>query len=260
MILVIDDNEDIRVMLEELLSDKYNVVGASNGREGIRYATRYVPDLVVCDVMMPVMDGLECCRNIKEEISTSHIPVLMLTACSMDEQKVAGYESGADGYISKPFNSAVLRSRIENLLENRRRIKNIWGASHDRSEGDLSKPANGSAERRIVSTDVENEFYARFLKLVESRMGDADMNVDQLASEMGLGRSQLYRKIKALTNYSPVELIRNLRLKRARHLLTTTDRSISEIAYEVGFSTPAYFSKCYREAYGETPTELRSRL
>ncbi|MBJ2196509.1 substrate-binding domain-containing protein [Barnesiella sp. CU968] len=260
VILVIDDNEDIRVMLEELLSDKYNVVGASNGREGIRYATRYVPDLVVCDVMMPVMDGLECCRNIKEEISTSHIPVLMLTACSMDEQKVAGYESGADGYISKPFNSAVLRSRIENLLENRRRIKNIWGASHDRSEGDLSKPANGSAERRIVSTDVENEFYARFLKLVESRMGDADMNVDQLASEMGLGRSQLYRKIKALTNYSPVELIRNLRLKRARHLLTTTDRSISEIAYEVGFSTPAYFSKCYREAYGETPTELRSRL
>ncbi len=117
------------------------MVGASNGREGIRYATRYVPDLVVCDVMMPVMDGLECCRNIKEEISTSHIPVLMLTACSMDEQKVAGYESGADGYISKPFNSAVLRSRIENLLENRRRIKNIWGRiAHDRSEGIFLNP------------------------------------------------------------------------------------------------------------------------
>lgn len=260
LVLVVDDNEDIRSMLKELLAGEYNVIAASNGKEGIRLAARYVPDVVICDVMMPVMDGLECCRHIKEEVSTSHVPVLMLTACSMDEQRAAGYESGADGYLSKPFNSAVLRSRIDSLITNRRRIRNLWSKEGSRSEGDLDKPIAVTKENRVAPKDVENEFYSRFLELVEQEMGNPEMNVDQLASEMGLGRSQFYRKIKALTNYSPVELIRNLRLKRARHLLTTTDKSISEIAYEVGFSTPAYFSKCYREAFGETPTDLRSRL
>ncbi len=260
LVLVVDDNEDIRSMLKELLAGEYNVISAADGKEGIRMAARYVPDVVVCDVMMPVMDGLECCRHIKEEVSTSHVPVLMLTACSMDEQRAAGYESGADGYLSKPFNSAVLRSRIESLITNRRRIRNLWSKEGSRSEGDLDKPIAVTKENRVAPKDVENEFYSRFLELVEQEMGNSEMNVDQLASEMGLGRSQFYRKIKALTNYSPVELIRNLRLKRARHLLTTTDKSISEIAYEVGFSTPAYFSKCYREAFGETPTDLRSRL
>lgn len=259
LILVVDDNEDIRSMLKELLSAEYNVAAVTNGKEGVRFAARYVPDIVVCDVMMPVMDGFECCRLIKNEVSTSHIPVLLLTACSMDEQRVEGYQNGADGYLSKPFNIAVLNARIKGMIENRKRIKNLWGGESG-NEGDLAKPVSLPKEQRNVPGDMENEFYSRFLRIVESRMGNVDLNVDELASEMGLGRSQFYRKIKALTNYSPVELIRNLRLKRARHLLSTTDRSISEIAYEVGFSTPAYFSKCYREAFGETPSDLRSRL
>ena len=251
LLLVIDDNEDIRNMLGQLLSDEYTVFFASNGRDGLRLAAKYVPDLIVCDVMMPVMDGLECCRRIKDEISTSHIPVLLLTACSMDEQRAQGYESGADGYVAKPFNTTVLKSRCRNLIENRRRIKNIWGNPSVKT-AEIPKPK--------VNPDTENEFYARFLDIVSAEMGNPDLNIDRLASDMGLGRSQLYRKIKALTNYTPVELLRNIRLKRSREMLTTTQKSISEIAYEVGFSTPAYFTRCYKEAFGETPSELRDRI
>ena len=209
--------------------------------------------------MMPVMDGLECCRRIKSEVSTSHIPVLMLTACSMDEQRIQGYDSGADGYLSKPFNADVLRSRCASLIANRKRIKVLW-------QGDATvmmkeKVTNGDeARKELPKSDIDNEFYGRFLNLLDEEMGNPDLSVDWIASKMGLERSQFYRKIKALTNYSPVELIRRLRLKKARTLLTSTDKSISEIGYEVGFSTPAYFTKCYREAYGETPSEARAKL
>lgn len=254
LLLVIDDNEDIRHMLAELLGDEYSVCFARDGREGVRKASRYVPDLIVCDVMMPGMDGFECCRRIKEEVSTSHIPVLMLTACSMDEQRVQGYDSGADGYVSKPFNADVLRSRCRSLVENRRRVINVL-------QGDV-EPVTSRPEtsRTAAVSNIDDDFYRRFIEIVQAEMGDPDLNVESLASRLGLGRSQFYRKIKALTNYTPVELLRRLRLKRSRDLLATTSRSISEIAYEVGFSTPAYFTRCYREAYGETPSELRDRL
>lgn len=259
LVLVIDDNDDIRKMISELLCGEYRILCASNGREGIRKAAKYVPDLIICDVMMPVMDGLECCRGIKAEMSTSHIPILMLTACSMDEQRVEGYDSGADGYLAKPFSSAVLKSRCRSLILNRRRIRDLWQGTQGGTvlPSTTSKP---SAPPSPAGPDVESEFYARFLEILKSEMGNPELNVDQLAAQMGLGRSQFYRKIKALTNYSPVELLRRLRLNQARELLTSTEKSISEIAYEVGFSTPAYFTRCYREAFGETPSDLRERL
>lgn len=255
LLLVIDDNEDIRCLVSLLMKEEYNVIGARDGKEGLHLATKYVPDLIICDVMMPVMDGLECCRRLKQELSTSHIPVLMLTACSLDEQRAQGYESGADGYLSKPFNSQVLKTRCRNLVENRKRIKALW----KEAKGGLPEPEEHEMPKPAATGDVENEFYARFLDVVRAEMGNAELSVDQLASIMGLGRSQFYRKIKALTNCSPVELLRNLRLKRARDLLLTTDKSVSEIAYEVGFSAPAYFTRCYRETYHETPTDLREK-
>lgn len=264
MLLFIDDNEDMRNMVISLLGDEYNIALAPNGKEGLRMAAKYVPDLVVSDVMMPVMDGMECCRRIKEEVSTSHIPVLLLTACSMDEQKAEGYESGADGYLSKPFNADVLKARCRSLIENRKRIRTLWqrGEGHDDNSISSVEPVQRNTESKIRNDvgPVDNEFYNRFLAKVEEQMGNSELNVDQLASELGLGRSQFYRKIKALTNYSPVELLRRLRLQRSRQLLTTTEKSVSEIAYEVGFSTPAYFTKCFRHAFGKTPTELREEL
>lgn len=257
-LLVIDDNPDIRRMVAQLMADDYNVITAPDGREGVRMAARYVPDLIICDVMMPGMDGMECCKRIKAEVSTSHIPLLMLTACSLDEQRIEGYDSGADGYLAKPFNSAVLKSRCGALIANRKRIRDLFesrvpGAPAQAMERNESAPA-------LPQGDIDSDFYRRFLAEFNSRMSDATLNVETLAAAMGLGHSQFYRKIKALTNYTPVELMRKLRLEQARAMLVSTDRNISEIAYEVGFSTPAYFTKCYRTAYGETPTELRDRL
>lgn len=256
VVLVIDDNDDMRHMVGALLSDDYSVITAKDGQAGLRLAAKYVPDLIVCDVMMPVMDGLECCRRLKSEVSTSHIPVLMLTACSMDEQRVSGYDSGADGYLAKPFNNDVLRARAKSLVANRRLVRDLWRGNAAASPN----PVPQGAALPKVATDIDNDFYARFLELFLAKMSDPEIGVDSLAAELGLGRSQFYRKIKALTNYSPVELMRQLRLKQSRHLLTTTEKSVSEIAYEVGFSNPAYFTKCYREAYGETPSALRERL
>lgn len=259
VLLVIDDNRDIQQLIRQLLGTDYNIITAGNGKDGVRMAAKYTPDLVVCDVMMPVMDGLECCRRIKSEVSTSHIPVLMLTACSMDEQRIQGYDSGADAYLSKPFNADVLRSRCASLIANRKRIKVLW--QEETTVKVKEKTTAGDESRKeLPKSDIDNEFYNRFLTLFEAEMGNPDLSVDWIASKMGLERSQFYRKIKALTNYSPVKLIRRLRLKKARTLLTSTDKSISEIGYEIGFSTPAYFTKCYREAYGETPSEARAKL
>lgn len=256
LVLIIDDNKDIQQLVSQLLNTDYNIITASNGREGLRRACKYVPDLIICDVMMPVMDGLECCRRIKSEVTTSHIPVLMLTACSMDEQRVQGYDSGADGYLAKPFSGAVLKSRCASLIANRKRIKEIW-----MSASVAVRPAEPKTtpSAKVPSPDLDNEFYNRFLEIFSREMGNAELSVDILASKMGLERSQFYRKIKALTNYAPVELMRRLRLQHARTLITGTDKTISEIAYETGFSTPAYFTKCYRDAFGETPSDARNK-
>lgn len=255
VLLVIDDNKDIREMVNELMKEDYNVITAPNGKEGLRKASKYVPDLIVCDVMMPGMDGMECCSKLKSETVTSHIPVLMLTACSLDEQKVQGFDSGADGYLSKPFSSAVLKAQAKSLIDNRKRIKDVLGSTN--SQNETTKPSE--VKKSEGSADIDNDFYNRFLALFDKKMGNPDLNVETIASDLGFERTQLYRKIKAITNYSPVELMRNLRLKKARTLLNTTDKTISEICYEVGFSTPAYFSKCYREQYGETPSETRNK-
>lgn len=263
LLLVIDDNDDIRSLITNLLGEEYNIITASDGREGIRLASKFVPDLIICDVMMPVMDGLECCRRIKSEVVTSHIPVLMLTACSMDEQRIQGYESGADGYIAKPFKSEMLEKRCRNLIENRKRILAVSGKWVESTVTAAPQSAEGmmeSGSSANVSKDIDSDFYNEFVRIVRDNISDADLNVNVIASKMGLGRSQFYRKIKALTNYTPVELLRNLRLNYAHSLIATSDKSISEIGYESGFASPAYFTRCYREAYGETPTEARQRL
>ena len=259
-VLVIDDNPDIRSLVGTLLKDEYVVLTASDGSKGLKLAAKYIPDLIICDVMMPVMDGLECCRRLKNEQSTSHIPVLMLTACSMDEQRIQGYECGADAYLSKPFNADVLLARCRSLIENRRRIKSLWpSATADvRTQARDTSALTPATENGV--SDIDSEFYTRFCKIVESEMSNQELSVDGIAGKMGLGRSQFYRKIKALTNYSPVELLRNMRLAKARTLLSTTEKSVSEIAYEVGFTTPAYFGKCYKDRYNETPSEIRERL
>ncbi|MBD5311478.1 MAG: substrate-binding domain-containing protein [Bacteroides sp.] len=261
LLLVIDDNRDIRTLIGDLLGDTYNVIYAPDGQQGVKMAVKYVPDLIICDVMMPVMNGMECVRRLKEEISTSHIPVLMLTACSLDEQRAEGYNSGADGYLSKPFSGTVLEARCRNLLLNRKRIKELYESAHILGPQIIRKsetsPQPAAAARG--DKDVENDFYSRFMEIVTGCLNDPELSVVYVAERIGLSQSQLTRKIKALTNYTPVEIIRTLRLRRAKSQLCATDKTISEIAFEVGFTSLAYFSKCYKEEFGESPSETRGR-
>ncbi|MDE6216171.1 substrate-binding domain-containing protein [Bacteroides sp.] len=245
VVLVIDDNADIRSYVTSLLSGEYRVLAAADGAEGIRLAMKYVPDVIVSDVMMPGVDGVECCRRLKSELQTCHIPVILLTACSLDEQRIQGYDGGADSYISKPFNSQLLLSRIHNLLANRRQLKQFFG--------------DGQTIEKESISDMDKDFVARFKSLVEEKMKDTELNVEDLGREMGMSRVQLYRKLKSLTNYSPNELLRQMRLKKAASLLASSDMTVAEVAYEVGFSSPSYFTKCYKEQFGESPTEFLKR-
>lgn len=258
LLLIIDDNTDVQKFVSDILGDEYNYIYAADGQRGVKMATKYVPDLIICDVMMPVLDGLECVKRLKDEISTSHIPVLMLTACSLDEQRVEGYDSGADGYLSKPFNGKVLEARCRNMLVNRKRIENLYGANGNVT-GVLKSNAKEKPSGSKTPNDVESEFYAGFAKIVKERLSNPNLTIEEIASELCLSQSQLTRKIKALTNYTPVELIRNARLQHAGTLLKSTEKTISEIARECGFTSLAYFSKCYKDAYGQTPSEVRGR-
>lgn len=240
--LVIDDNTDVRSYVKSLLVDAFAVLEAGSGQEGLKKAMKFVPDVIVCDVMMPVMDGWECCQRLKSEPQTSHIPVMLLTACAQDEQRIAGFESGADSYISKPFSSKLLVARVKNLVANRRRLKQFFG--------DTTALAKESV------SEVDKDFVGRFRRLIEEQMADSNLSVETLGEQMGMSRVQLYRKIKALTNYTPVELLRIARLKRAASLLASTEKTVAEITYEVGFSSPSYFTKCYKEYFGESPTDF----
>ena len=246
-VLVIDDNQDIRDYVRSILQDDYNILEAANGQEGIRLAMKYVPDVIICDVMMPVMDGMECCRRLKSELQTSHIPVMMLTAYAVDEQKIKGYECGADSYISKPFSARLLTVRLRNLIDNRHRLQNFFS---DKSNQPLQKAA---------VTDVDKDFLEKLRELIGQKLPDPNLSVEELGEQIGLSRVQLYRKTKALCGYAPNELLRIARLKRASLLLASTEKTVSEITYEVGFSSPSYFTKCYKEYFGESPTDFLKR-
>ncbi len=252
-LLVIDDNRDIRDMISAQLGKDYNVLTATDGLQGVRMAAKYVPDIILCDVMMPVMDGFQCVKELKEEVSTSHIPVLMLTASSMDEQRIMGYEHGADAYMPKPFSLEVLAARCRNLLQNRQRIRELYSSPAAHPQPNDLKTQKPSQR----PNDVESEFYSRFVQLVEERLSDPDLQISEIASAMNLGQSQFTRKIKTLTNYTPVELIRRMRLQKAKTLLLGSEKTVSEIAFEVGFTSLAYFSKCYKEEFGSSPSEAR---
>lgn len=253
-VLVIDDTPDIRTLVKNLLGTKYTVIEATNGKQGIKLASKYIPDLIICDVMMPGMTGMECCNLLKKETTTSHIPVLMLTACSLDEQRIEGYENGADGYLAKPFNSQVLFARCTSLIENRKRIKGVGNAE---SKILPTKPSSGTSPQK--NTDIDNEFYNRFIEIVESELSNSEISIEEIGARLGLSRVQFYRKIKALTNYSPNELLRIIRLKKAYQMLTSTESTVAEVGYKVGFASPSYFSKCFKDYYGELPAELQKR-
>lgn len=245
-VLLIDDNRDVRNYLKSVLSFEYNILEASNGKEGIVRARKHVPDAVVCDVMMPVMDGMECCRILKSDIRTSHIPVLMLTAYAAEDQKIKGYECGADSYISKPFSADLLLARIGNLINGRKLLASVF--------------SDASSSTGSGTSDIDKGFIDRLKGIINSRMSDPSLSVESIGEEIGLGRVQLYRKTKSLIGYSPNEFLRICRLRKAQAMLSSTEKTVSEVAYSVGFSSPSYFSKCYKEYFGTSPATSKNTV
>lgn len=245
-VLVIDDNPEICSYVRLILESKFMVLEAEDGLSGYKLAMKHVPDLIISDVMMPGIDGVELSRKLKTELSTSHIPIILLTACSLDEQRITGLESGADAYMAKPFNVKILEARIQNLIENRKRLKEVFSA------GFFSK---GNAPE--MNKDTDKSFINKFRHLLEDNYTESELNVEDLGRSMGLSRSQLYRKTKALTNYSPNELLRIVRLQKAMELINTSELSVSEIAYRVGFTSPSYFAKCFKDYYDKSPTDYQ---
>ena len=248
LVLIVEDNADVRTYIKSLLLDSFEIIEAPNGQIGLYRAMKYVPELIISDVSMDVMDGFELCKQIKENLSTSHIPVILLTALVQDEQRTIGFESGADAYILKPFNESLLKIRVRKIIENREKVKAYF--QKNLTFGD----------RKENVAEIDNSFITRFRKIIEDKLIDSDLNVDEIGKSLGLSRVQLYRKIKSLTNYAPNELVRIIRLKASEQLLIKTEKSISEVAYESGFSSPSYFTKCFKEYFSESPTDFIKRI
>lgn len=248
LVLIIDDNNGMRAYLRSILQDHYNVSEAVNGQQGLERARREVPKLVVCDVMMPVMDGLEFTRRLKADTATSHIPVILLTARSLSEQREEGYGTGADSYLTKPFTGSLLLARIDNLIHSRTLLRSLFSGNNKEEEKE---------EEMLGAQD--QTFVTRLREVIRDNMGDSDFSVERIGEEIGLSRVQLYRKVKALTGQTPVELLRKARLERSRRLIEKTEKSVSEIAYEVGFTSPSYFNKCFKDEFGISPGAMREK-
>ena len=243
-VLVVDDNPDLRVYLRSILQTDYRILDAADGQQGMAVAKEEVPDLILSDVMMPVMNGLDFCKQLKADEVTSHIPVILVTARAMNQHQVEGYQSGADAYLTKPFVAEVLKARIANLLWQRHELRSMW-------EGKKVE------KKKEVANDP---FIRRFQAVVDERLTDSDLSVEDIASELALSRVQLYRKVKAVTGCTPVDLLRKSRLTKARQLLVESDLTVSEIAYRVGFTSPSYFTKCFKDEYGTVPGEARAQF
>lgn len=247
MLLLVEDNEDFRFYLKDNLKSEYQIVEAKNGVEGWKLALGILPDLIVTDVMMPEMNGIEFCRKIKADQRTSHIPVILLTARSSEEQKLEGFETGADEYITKPFNFEILVSRMKNLIEQRKKYHNAFQTRLEVKASDLN------------ITSLDEKFIQNAVKFVEQNVTDADFSVDDLSRELGISRAYIYKKIPSLTGKSPLEFIKTIRLQQAAQLLEKSQLTVAEISYKVGFNNPKYFARCFKEVYGILPSMYASQ-
>lgn len=241
-VLIIEDNNELRNYIKEILEAEYQVIDVNNGKWGIEKAETLIPQLIISDIMMDGIDGIEVCRILKSNIDTSHIPIILLTAKDTDEARIDGYNKGADDYITKPFNTRILKTRINNLLEQRKRLK-------EKSNLLNIEP------RSISPTSVDEKFLQKTMKILDDKMSNHLLSVEDVANELNLNHNQFYRKIKNLTGHSASKFIQMVRLKRAAQLLKTEKYKVSEILYEVGFTSPSYFTKCFKKEFGKSPSE-----
>ncbi|RPJ70916.1 MAG: DNA-binding response regulator, partial [Alphaproteobacteria bacterium] len=245
-LLIIEDDEDIRNYIREELSSDFKVLSANNGEEGLNMANKVIPDLIITDVIMPGLSGYELCRRLKNQMVTSHIPVLILSAKTSVENQIEGLEMGADVYMIKPFNLDHLKAQILSLIS-------FKEANYSRYIKETALIPPGA-----LNTKLDEEFMQKVMMFIEKNLSNSDLSVDQLANCVSFSKVQTYRKIKAISGLSIVEFIRTIRLKKAANMIREGRKNFSEIAFETGFSTPSYFSKCFHDHFGKTPSEFAS--
>ena len=248
VILVVEDNDDIREYIATSFSRHYQIITATNGKEGLEQAQKYIPDIIISDIMMPIMDGIEFCKLVKEDVRTSHIPVILLTAKDSIQDKEEGYESGADSYLTKPFSAKLLNSRVHNLLESRKKLAHLIANRTKELKPEIPQES-------IKLNRLDEEFLARFTSIVEENIDMEKLEMAFMTDKMNMSHSTLYRKIKSLTGMSGNEFIRKIRLKNSLRLLMEERLNISEAAYASGFNDLGYFRSCFKEEYGMTPSE-----
>ena len=251
-ILVVEDNDDLRIFLCSILGNEYNVLQAENGQRGLEIAESDMPDFIITDVMMPVMDGLTMIKKIKQNSDICHIPIIVLSAKASMEDRIEGLKSGIDDYITKPFSATYLKLRVSNIISHRRIIQQTFVEQlkpDDKKTYKLESP-------EIVNAD--NEMMKKLMDFMEDNISNTELKIEDLADAVNLGRSVFYGKIKSITGMTPVDFVRHIRMLRAEELITRSDYSFSQIAYMVGFSDPKYFSKCFKKETGMTPSEYRS--
>jgi DNA-binding response OmpR family regulator len=243
-LLVVEDNDELREFFRTILGNRYEFHEAPNGQVGYEIAKEVVPDIIISDLLMPEMDGFELCDKLKSNEKTSHIPIILLTAKNTPEDKIAGYKSGADAYVVKPFEIDVLEAQIHRLIEIRAGLQEMFA---------LGGVGVAHGEKRALSK--EDHFINRVRDLIEKDLDDPELNVNKLSEKINLSSTQLYRKIKAVTGQTSVDFIKDYRLVKSALLLQSTDQSVKEVCFKTGFKSPSYFVKCFKLKYGVTPGE-----
>ena len=246
--VIVEDNNDLRFYIKNQLSENYRIEEAMDGVEGIEKIIKKMPDIVISDIMMPRMDGIELCKSLKTNEQTSHIPVILLTARNSEASQMLGYETGADDYMNKPFNVKLLELRIHNLVEGRKKMREKFGQG-----------LNFKLES-VTHNSIDAKFLEKAKKLVEDNLDNSDLNLKNFAAHMNISERQLERKIKALTNQTVVEFIKTMRLYEAVKLLKKQEFSISEVAFKVGFNNPNYFTTCFNKQFNLSPTQFMEKL
>ena len=247
-ILIIEDNQEVMQVLSHIFAPYYNIITAVNGHEGLEKAAKLQPDLIVSDVMMPVMSGIEMCHMLKSNFATSHIPIILLTALGTEAHTLEGLNNGADDYVTKPFNSKILLARCSNLIRSRRSIQDHY--THDAS----------ASVQELTDNPVDVKLLNEAVAIIEANINDSDFDILFFARQLCLSRTQLFKKIKSLTGMTPNMFVLSIKLKRAsQEILAHPEENIADIAYRCGFNTPSYFIKCFKKFYGMTPLAFRKK-
>ena len=242
-LLLIDDNTELLSIMKEMFRERYVVFTAADGQQAWDKLTGNEVDVIICDVMLPDVNGWELCTRIKGDVRFNHIPVIILTAKNGIDDRIASYEAGADGYIAKPFELRILFARVDNLIRSSRMRQAAFRKEENINLEGLTYP---SADKQFLQSIMDS---------IEQHLEESEFDLEQLSTEMGMSKSTLYRKIKSITGLTPLDFVRNVKMKRACMMLLARTQNISEVAYAVGFSTPKYFTKCFKEEFGITPSE-----